>query len=119
MFTLPIRSFRWSVAHPRSFGVAGAFAAMFYLGVATDPQIDIFGVLTVVLSSLEVSMFAVILAIYRDSIPDAEDWVKGLGALPIWFGVCLAIMWLNLSFVRAGIEAYARFGVPQAFDFVL
>jgi len=48
-----------------------------------------------------------------------EDWVRGLAALPIWFGFCLVIMWLNAAFVRAGIDAYVKFGMPPAYDFTL
>jgi small ligand-binding sensory domain FIST len=117
MFTLPIRSFRWSVENARAIGVAGALVSVLYLKARADQQPDIFGVLSIVLPVLEVTMFAAILAIYRDSVANAEDRLKGLGAMAVWFAVCFAIMWLNVAFVRAGIDAYVRLGAPPAFDF--
>ncbi|MCE9651299.1 MAG: hypothetical protein K8R18_16890 [Parvibaculum sp.] len=119
MFTLPTRSFRWGVENARAVGVAGAFVSLLYLKARTDQQLDVFGVLSIVLPALEVSMFAAIFAIYRDSLADAEDWMRGLGALVAWFVVSYAVMWLNIAFVRAGIDAYVRLGAPPALDFVL
>lgn len=115
MFTLPSRSFRWSIENARALGVAGAFVSVIWLKAA-DPQLDVFGVLAVVLPVLEVSMFAAIFAVYRDEIAEAADPLSGLQALAIWFGVSLAVMWLNVVFVRAGIDAYVRLGAPPAFD---
>jgi hypothetical protein len=119
MFTLPIRSFRWSTENARVLGVAGALVLFLCLKVRADPQADVFAVLAFVLPALEVTMFAGIFAVYKDSIADVEDRVRGLAALPIWFGLCLAIIWLNAAFVRAGIDAYVKLGVPPAYDFTL
>ncbi len=117
MITLSIRTFRWSIENARSVGVAAAFVSLLYLRAVNNPPRDAFEALAVVLPALEVSMFAAFLSIYRDSIRAASGGMRELGAFAFWFVTCFAIMWLNVIFVRAGIDAYVRLGVPPAITF--
>lgn len=119
MIMLPIRSFRWSIENARALGVAGALVSIVYVRGYVEQPFDVFGVLGVVLPALEVAMFAVIFAIYRDSLADGRGGLKGLCAMKGWFVICFALMWINVAFVRAGIDAYARLGLPPMLDFVL
>lgn len=119
MLMLPIRPFRWSIENARALGVAGALVSVVYVRAHTDQPGDIFGVLGIVLPALEVAMFAVIFAIYRDSLADGRGRLRRLCEMAGWFVICFAIMWLNMAFVRAGIDAYVRLGAPPMLDFTL
>lgn len=119
MFTLPIRSFRWSIENARALGVAGALVSIVYVRAFAEQPLDVFGVLGVVLPAFEVAMFAVIFAIYRDSLADGRSGLRRLCAMTGWFVICFALMWLNVVFVRTGIDAYVRLGVPPTLDFAL
>ena len=119
MLMLPMRSFRWSIENARALGVAGAFVSVVYVRADADQPSDIFGVLSIVLPALEVAMFAMLFAISRDGLAKGSSRFTRLCAMTGWFAICFAFMWLNVAFVRAGMDAYVRLGAPPMLVFTL
>lgn len=103
-------------ANPRLAAVTAAL--VLYLGVAiarvrTENVIELAGV---ILPGVEAAMFAAFVALYFDHVDASETRrARFAMALFIWFAGTLAVLWLYAMFVRAGVEAYARFGAPPVF----
>lgn len=116
---LPTGSFRWSIDNARALGVAGALVSIVYVETHADHPSDIISVLGFALPALEVAMVAAIFAIWRDSLMPGRGRLRGLCVMAGWFAICFAIMWLNVAFVRAGVDAYVRLGAPPMLDFTL
>lgn len=117
MVALPTRLWRLSLENARAAGVGVALAAFLYTKLSAGSGGDVLDASMIVLPAIEFSIFALFVAVYRDSVAACPKGSKAFGVFALWFVVDFLTMSLWVVFVRAGIEAYVKLGAPPAFDF--
>ena len=115
MFTPVLDAFTRNTRLAAVLAAASAYLAAYpNLNLQTRPPDGVLGILAALLPALEVGVLGGIVATAFDD--DEPSLPRAAMRFVLWLATVLVIIWLVDAAMRAGIDAYVRFGAPPVFE---